>query len=480
MTFQLLGTREVSAFVTVRTLIDISSSFFGGFHESIATLCSQALGRHNYKLVGQYVQLSMIFYVIAYIPFIIIWWKFMPSLLLTLGFDAETAEIGKEYTKVYLFLELIDGVDEAIHALLDVTDLESYSTLVGVSQELVTFFDILFCALFAKPSLFVVGLIELFVALIFIGINVTTIIWRGWFEPYKEGLIGGCALHNKAAARRMMGTASSLSFGYLLTDGEWEILTLFASVLGPAEVAAWGILGVLWDAVEQLTEAVADASEVRCAFLLGSGQPFKAKRSAYKSIFLGVFLSLFLTSIVFMMGDNIATLFTNDPALQHIIKDLIPLFGIGNMTLTVGTMCWTLLGSQGRYRLATFVAFIASWFVTLPLAALFTFHLRINLQGQTAAVVIGFMVSGTINAYFLFRSDWEALSRSVQKANESGETAPPDLDELAAMHLDCHCILPNPTSATLGTLTEAKSGEVSFSSSEDGLTPNSTPEKEIV
>ena len=170
---------------------------------------------------------------------------------------------------------------------------------------------------------------------------------------------------------------------------QWEILTLFASVLGPAEVAAWGILGVLWDAVEQLTEAIADAAEVRCAFLLGSGQHEKAKRSAQKSLLFGVFLSLFLTSAVLIVGDNVATFFTNDPALQHIIADLIPLFAVGNMTLTVGTMCWTLLGSQGRYRLATFVACMASWLVTLPLAALFTFHLRINLQGQTAAIVIG-------------------------------------------------------------------------------------------
>lgn len=97
---KILGTKEVSAFVTVRTLIDVSSSFFGGFHESIATLCSQAMGRHNYKLVGQYVQLSMLFYVISYIPFIILWWVYMPSLLLWFGFDAETAEIGKEYTQV--------------------------------------------------------------------------------------------------------------------------------------------------------------------------------------------------------------------------------------------------------------------------------------------------------------------------------------------------------------------------------------------
>lgn len=197
-------------------------------------------------------------------------------------------------------------------------------------------------------------------------------------------------------------------------------------------VTAWGILGVLWTAIEMFTEAVADAAEVRCAFLLGSGQPAKAKRSAHKALYMGVFLSLFLTSIVFMAGDNIAIWFTSDPALQHIIADLIPLFGIGNVTLTVGTICWTLLGSQGRYRLSTIVAILASWFVTLPLAALFTLVLGINLQGQTSAVVIGYMVSGSLNAYFLFRSDWMSLSLAVQKANENEAGPPPAWDLLAS------------------------------------------------
>lgn len=59
---KLIGTKEVSAFVVVRTLVDITSSFFGGFHESLATLCSQSNGRNNPKLTGQYVQLSVIFY----------------------------------------------------------------------------------------------------------------------------------------------------------------------------------------------------------------------------------------------------------------------------------------------------------------------------------------------------------------------------------------------------------------------------------
>ena len=57
-------------------------------------------------------------------------------------------------------------------------------------------------------------------------------------------------------------------------------MTVFAGFLGPAEVAVWGIFGTIWDAVNLLVDGIADASEVRVAFLLGSDQPKRARLSA--------------------------------------------------------------------------------------------------------------------------------------------------------------------------------------------------------
>jgi hypothetical protein len=198
--------------------------------------------------------------------------------------------------------------------------------------------------------------------------------------------------------------------------------------LGPAEVAAWGLLGTLWDALELVTEAVSDAGEVRTAFLLGAGKPEKAKLSSYKSISLSVFISTFITSILFIFGDSIPVWMTNDPTLQKMIADLIPLFGIGNIALAVGTTSWTLVGSQGRFRLATAVGYAGSWFVTLPLAVLFSIVLRIDLQAQTGAVVVGYMVSGTLNTYILLQSDWPKLSRRI-KAQVEEDMAEDDDDD---------------------------------------------------
>jgi Na+-driven multidrug efflux pump len=198
---------------------------------------------------------------------------------------------------------------------------------------------------------------------------------------------------------------------------QWECLTIFAAALGPAEVATWALLGSIWDIFESSTEGIGDAAEVRCAYHLGTGNPYMAKISSYKSLLLGIIMSLFVTSIFFILGDSLPAWFTSDPTLQRMIAELIPLVGVGNCTMTFGMVCWALVGAQGRYRLATFVAFACSWCVTLPLSALFVYGLNIDLQGLTAAVVIGYSTTGTLLSYVLLRSDWERLSKIVQELN---------------------------------------------------------------
>lgn len=187
-------------------------------------------------------------------------------------------------------------------------------------------------------------------------------------------------------------------------------------------MVAWGLLGNIWESLEAITLAIADAAEVRVAVLLGEGKPGAAKKAAYKALFLGIVFSLVITSCLFIAGRSIPTWLTSDVTLQNMIAELVPLFGIGNIVLTMGSMAWTILGAQGRYRLATAIGVAGSWLVTIPLAAIFSIVLRVDLQGQTAAIVIGYMVSGTYQNALLLRSNWPRLSEKVIEDNQDSST----------------------------------------------------------
>jgi len=85
-----------------------------------------------------------------------------------------------------------------------------------------------------------------------------------------------------------------------------------------------------------VTESIADASEMRCAYLLGAGKAYAAKISSYKSIFIGFAIATILTAIVFAVGGRLPGWLTTDPTLQQILSQLIPIFGVSNFFLTTG------------------------------------------------------------------------------------------------------------------------------------------------
>ena len=86
-------------------------------------------------------------------------------------------------------------------------------------------------------------------------INFGFIWYKGWLDPYWEGLFHTNGLRDWRAVTTVVNTAVPLSCAWVLTYGEWEIMTLFCRHMSDtgAEVAAWGLfrlsgghLGDLW------------------------------------------------------------------------------------------------------------------------------------------------------------------------------------------------------------------------------------------
>lgn len=216
---KLIGTEELSAFVTVSLLMGMTDHIVGGIHESLVTLCPHAMSI-NKRLVGEYVQLSIVFCVLLTIPLSVFWYYFIDEALEWLGFDEETVKIGHDYAMILVFDLGLMGIGESIHALLDTINLESYSTMLVVAEDLSGFLLILLLALFDHPDLNTVGLVHLFCHVFFMGLNVIIILRKGWFDPYMDGILGSSALRNTKAIQLMLKTGLALSVGYISTEGE--------------------------------------------------------------------------------------------------------------------------------------------------------------------------------------------------------------------------------------------------------------------
>ena len=179
-------------------------------------------------------------------------------------------------------------------------------------------------------------------------------------------------------------------------------------------------MGWFWEAIEEISLAIADAAEVKVGKMMGSGQPYRARSMGNKSLYLGTLFSLIFSLPIIAMKDILTRFFTTDETLQTILTDLFPLVGVGNIALMFGSMCWSILGAQGRYALATALGLIGSWGVTIPLASIFALVLNFDLQTKVGSVVVGYACSGSLIASMLMRSDWEQLSANVIKETNKG------------------------------------------------------------
>jgi Na+-driven multidrug efflux pump len=181
-----------------------------------------------------------------------------------------------------------------------------------------------------------VGLVVLANTCLFIFLTIFILSWKELTRPYKFGMIGELSLRNKDVVKALIKTGLPLAVGGLLANAEWEILTIFAAILGPAEAATWAIIGFVWAVFESTTEAIGDAAEVRCAYQLGKGRPQMAKLSAYKSMLFSIVVSSIITTVFFCLCGYLPAWLTTDGTIQDMLVELFPLLGLGNVTMTVG------------------------------------------------------------------------------------------------------------------------------------------------
>ena len=333
--------------------------------------------------------------------------------------DEDTAKLAQDFTRVYIWSYILDGISGAVWQLLEVANHAMAGTVISVVWG-VTNVVAIACLVRLQDettTLTEVALVYNATSVFFIGITLAMAQWGGWLKPFWRGLLGTCSLCNPSAVRLMLQQGIPLSCGSLLSSAEWAILTFFASQLGAAEVAAWALLGSIWDVFYSVVNGIGDAAEIRVAYHLGDNHPTMAKLSAYKSLFLGMVVASIVSIVYFSMQDKIPAWFTSDETLQMMLSELVPFVGVANLTMTFGMHCWSLVGAQGEYKLATWINFIASWGVVMPLAAIYVFLLNLDLQGLTSAVCVGYLSTGSALSYVLLSTNWPKVAKKIQDQN---------------------------------------------------------------
>ena len=183
-------------------------------------------------------------------------------------------------------------------------------------------------------------------------------------------------------------------------------------------VATWALLGAFWDFFEALTEGIGEAAANQVAYLLSRGQIDRAKKLCYGAIYMAVTQAVLVTSALYMSGQYLAVLFTTNPAIQHIMNNTIVLIGFANVIMVFSQITWSLVGAQGRFRLATFVIFFSRWLVTMPCALISIYVFVLDLNAVSGSMVVGYATACCALTFIVLRSDWDRLVRLMQVMNQ--------------------------------------------------------------
>lgn len=430
-----LGTREVAAYALVHILMDLTNQILMGPIYACITLCSHALGADNYLLVGQYMQLALGLYVGWNVPAIYYWWSYMRQTILWLRWgDEATAQLAETFLRSIWLSTVINGVTQSMTILWNITEHALASSFLEISRNGSTVL-VLFWLFWNQPTqdstLQLVGMVYSIVSLVFFAIAVGVSNYKGWIQPFAQGLCKGWAVvDNFSALQLLISTAMPLSTGELISQGEWAVLTFFASFMGPAEVAAWAILGNIWDLFYYFSEGVGDAAEIRISLHLGDNHPALAQLSTYKSLVVGLLSAISVTTLIFAMKNAIPRWFTADETIQELLRELVPFVGVANLFMMFGMNCWYVLGAQGKYGLATWITGLSSWTICAPLAAFSVLVCHFGLQGLASSLSVGYVTAGACLSYFTMVTDWPAVALKISSENaEFSDEEKDDYDE---------------------------------------------------
>ena len=211
--------------------------------------------------------------------------------------------------------------------------------------------------------------------------------------------------------------------GLLMVEAEclaFEILTLAASYLGTAPLAAQSVLATLSAFTFQIPFPISIAASTRIANLIGATLADAAKVSAKVAGFAAIAVGIFNIILLSSLRNYLPQLFTSDAEVIDLVAKVLPLCAAFQLFDALAACCNGILRGLGRQEVGGYVQLFCYYAVAIPVSMGTAFGLDWQLYGLWAGVAIALgLVAGT-EGIFLWRTNWE---RSVEDAKSRNERA---------------------------------------------------------
>lgn len=411
-TISKIGKKELAAVSLATMTFNITSSIFTGMSTCLETLCSQAYGAKNYRLVGLYFQRCFALIAVFNIPLVLIWWK-SGYLLKFIVPDPALADLAQSYLRVmsfstpaYIFFETAKRYLQAqnifaagqyvlllvapINILLNY--LLVWSEVIGIGflgAPLATTISYWLCAV-----LLLIYIVVIDGSQCWFGFDL-----RGCFQNWSSIL-----------PLALNGTAMLLS-----EFVAFEILTLSSARFGTSTLAAQSIASTIATLCFQIPFSASVASATRIASLIGAGKQSEAIISTNAAYTIGLLLSVFNFSILFFPRTKIAELFTDDGKVINIAVTILGVLSINQLWDCPNIIGAGILRAQGRQAVGSKLNIVAYYIVAVPVALYLGFKVNMQAKGLWIGLGLGVFCLALSEFAMVLISDWNVISMEADK-----------------------------------------------------------------
>lgn len=174
-------------------------------------------------------------------------------------------------------------------------------------------------------------------------------------------------------------------------------------------------MGNLWRIIETVPESIASAATVRVEQSLSRGMVTTAKLLALRTVAICTLCSIVFSLFLMDTSRYLAWCLSLNEKLETMILEIIPYISVCQPFITFGVTAGYLNEVLGKHQLSVGVQSFIEICFTVPVAAIFTYLFRFNVEGLASAVCMGYAATGVTNVIIFANTDWDYAAKKIQE-----------------------------------------------------------------
>lgn len=410
-----LGKEQLASVSLATITYNVTTSIFNGMATCLDTLCAQAYGARNYRMVNIYFQQCTAMVLAMSIP-ILLFWCYSASIFKIVVPEKELLNLAQLYLRYlsfgapgYIFFETgkrflqCQGIYTAgQYCLFFVAPLNIFLTYILVWNEKIGL-GYIGAPISISISYWLMSILLMFYVILidgnkcWCGIEIKQLFnIREWLSMMSLGLNGTGMLLSEFIA--------------------FEILTLSSSRFGTTALAAQSITSTMATLTFQVPFGVAVALSTRISNNIGLRNFLAAKFANKVTYTLSAGLGALCSFTLISSRSIIARGFTDDKTIIFIAKRLLLILGINQLYDCPNVILAGCLRGQGRQKVGCVLNLISYYVFAVPVAVILAFFFKFELIGLWIGLGIGILILMLSELWFVHTSDWRII---IKEAHEN-------------------------------------------------------------